>query len=236
MTATARTHEPIVDPAAVESAVRLIAGESGTTELRVLEGVTPFDRRPQTYSGYYDDFGKLAQDAAEFTSAKGFYITLNPFHAALLARSYNKIRAVWKEPTTADADILRRRWSLIDCDAKRRSGVASSDQEHEAALGRALQIRDELSKRGWPEPIFADSGNGGHLLYRVDLPRDDGGVIERTLKSLAKQFDNEQVAIDQTVFNPSRISRLYGCPNCKGDADAAQLGRPWRVARIFEAT
>ena len=235
MTATARMHEPTVDTAAVEAAVRLIAGESGTTELRVLEGVTPFDRRPQTYSGYYDDFAKLAQDAAEFTSAKGFYITLNEFHAALLARSYNKIRAVWKEPTTADADILKRRWLLVDCDAKRPSGVASSNQEHAAALERALQIRDELSKRGWPEPIFADSGNGGHLLYRIDLPRDDGGLVERTLKSLAKQFDNESVSIDQTVFNPARISRLYGCPNCKGDSDAAALGRPWRVARIFEA-
>ena len=58
-------------------------------------------------------------------------------------------------------------------------GISSSDDEHTAALERAMAIRDELSKRGWPEPIFADSGNGGHLLYQVDLPRDDGGLVER---------------------------------------------------------
>jgi hypothetical protein len=38
------------------------------------------------------------------------------------------------------------------------------------ARDRARRCRDYLREQGWPEPIFADSGNGAHLRYRFDLP------------------------------------------------------------------
>jgi hypothetical protein len=234
LTATAQKHEPLVDVEAVEAALRIIVGDNGSTELRVIDGATLDDRWPRVYSGYYDDFAKLARDAAEFTSAKGFYFVPNPFAAALLARSYNKIRSPGKEPTTADAEILQRKYLLIDLDATRPSGVSASDDEHAAALEKALAIRDYLTSLGWPMPLFADSGNGGHLLYRVDLPRDDGGLVKRILEKLAKQFDDERSTVDQKVFNPSRIWKLYGVMTGKGDPAAEALGRPQRRSKIIE--
>ena len=114
-------------------------------------------------AGYFDDWAKLAEAAATICKAKGWYVTLNPVNSALLARAANRIRAVGKEPTTSDPDILRRRWLPIDLDAVRPAGISSTDEEHRAALDFALTIRDHLTAVGWPEPILADSGNGATL-------------------------------------------------------------------------
>jgi len=232
---TAQAKPPaIADREVIETSIREILAPQQVTEIRILEGVTNQDRRPCTWSGYFDDPAKLAQAMLRFASFKGAYFVPNPIHLALLGRAYNKIRAVGRDPTTSDADITSRRWLLIDCDAKRPSGVSATDDEHEAALEKALAIRDGLLAMGWPMPIFADSGNGAHLLYRIDIPTVDDGLLQRCLAALAKRYDDEHVSIDQTVFNPARIWKLYGTIAGKGDADAAAIGRPQRMAKTLE--
>lgn len=223
------------DPTEVERALRLIFQPGQVTELRALDAVTAADRRLHTFSGYFDDPAKLAKAAAGIVSAKGIYFVPNPIQPALLARSLNKARAVGKDPTTGDADILRRLWLLIDCDAMRPAGIAASDAEHDAALARAIDIDAWLHDQRWPAGIYADSGNGGHLLYRIDQPADDGGLIQRCLTALAMRFDDPLVRVDCSVFNPARIWKLYGTLAGKGDADAAAIGRPHRIARILHA-
>ena len=89
-----------------------------------------------------------------------------------------------------------------------------------------------LTANGWPPPIVADSGNGGHAMYRIELPTDDGGLVQRCLKALAGRFDDAVVKVDTVVYNPARIWKLYGTRACKGD-DVD--GRPWRLARILQA-
>jgi hypothetical protein len=116
-------------------------------------------------------------------------------------------------------------------DAIRPSGISASDAEHNAALDKAQEIELYLHDLGWPDPIHADSGNGAHLLYPVDLPCDDGGVAEHCLAALAERFDDDVVKVDRKVFNPSRIWKLYGTRACKGD-DTAE--RPHRMAQIIE--
>ena len=39
------------------------------------------------------------------------------------------------------------------------------------------------------------SGNGVHLFYRIDLPADDGGLVERALQTLAARFNGDGVKI-----------------------------------------
>ena len=51
----------------------------------------------------------------------------------------------------------------------------------------------------------------------ADLPADDGGIVERILKALASRFDTDAVTIDTAVFNPSRITKVYGTVAKKGD-------------------
>ena len=114
----------------------------------------------------------------------------------------------------------------------RPAGISSTNEEHQAALDFASTIRDHLAAIGWPEPILADSGNGAHLLYRIDLPAEDGALVERCLKALAARFGamSDRVDIDTAVHNPARIWKLYGTPACKGDSTA---DRPHRMARLL---
>jgi hypothetical protein len=216
-------------------ACNLIFEPGQVTELRALEATVNGERFTQTYSGYFDDPEKLADAVESIQGADNIYIVPNPVKPALLARSVNKIRAAKKRPLTTDHDIERRRWFLIDCDPERPAGIASTDAEHDAATSKAWEVEEDLHTRGWPKPIVADSGNGGHLLYRIDEPADDGGLVEQCLAALQSLVGDDQIKIDVTCHNPARIWKYYGTLSGKGDADAATIGRPQRMARIIEA-
>jgi hypothetical protein len=90
-----------------------------------------------------------------------------------------------------------------------------------------------LAEQGWPEPVLADSGNGGHLLYRVDLPANDGGSSIGSAR-LAFFFEDGQVNVDRTVFNPGRIWKLYGTVARKGTTRPCdRTGAPAGDARLL---
>jgi hypothetical protein len=125
-----------------------------------------------------------------------------------------------------DKDVLARRWLLIDTDPVRPASVSASDPEKALALEAGVAIRAYLHDLGWPDPVCADSGNGGHLLYRVELPADEGGLLKRVLLALATRLDSAGVKIDVSVFNPSRICKLYGTLARKGDNIPERPRRP----------
>ena len=201
-------------------------------EVRVLDAVSADYRREHIESGYFDyeHISAVPEALKRLLSFRGVYVTVNPVNPDLLARAVNRLRPAGRNPTTADTDIVRRRWLLIDCDPRRASGVSSSNSEHESALAKAREIRDGLSSLGWPDPIMTDSGNGAQLMYRIELPADDGELVRRVIGEIAKA-SSEQVAIDTSVHNPARIWRLPGTMNCKGDSIPE---RPHRMARILE--
>nr|WP_218133266.1 hypothetical protein [Methanofollis tationis] len=175
-----------------------------------------------THSGYFDDLAKCAE-AAEALDAdpevRGIYVTLNEVNPALLARRANrvKMRLTRSDPTTADADIVRRRWLPVDLDPVRPSGVSSTGAEHEAALAKADEIALWLAEQGFPAPIRADSGNGAHLLYRIDLPNDATALVKGVLATLDALFSDETVTVDTANSNAARIWKLYGTVSRKGD-------------------
>lgn len=208
---------------------------SAVFEVRALGCSTQDYRRPHDRSGYFDvSHIDAAADAAAFltrtASARGVYFTLNPLSPALLARRANRVDVLAKGEGSSDSDVLSRRWLLIDCDPSRPSGISASDAEHAAAKEVAVAIRNHLHSLGWPDPILADSGNGWHLLYRVDLPATDGGTVQRCLHALAERFGSPSVGVDKAVFNPSRICKLYGTFGRKGDHTE---DRPHRLSRII---
>ena len=213
-------------------ALRLWFQAGDVFEVRVLDAVSADYRREHIESGYFDyeHISAVPEALKRLLSFRGVYVTVNPVNPDLLARAVNRLRPAGRNPTTADTDIVRRRWLLIDCDPRRASGVSSSNAEHDFALAKAREIRDGLSSLGWPDPIMTDSGNGAQLMYRIDLPADDGELVRRVIGEIAKA-SSEQVAIDTSVHNPARIWRLPGTMNCKGDSIPE---RPHRMARILE--
>ena len=221
----------MTDKQMIITALKLWFRPGDVFEIRVLDAITAEYMRPHVESGYFDfEHIPHAADALEkLRLYRGAYATVNPVNPDLLGRAFNRLRAVGREPTTSDTDILSRRWLLIDCDARRPAGISSSDSEHEAALAKAKEISAGLASLGWPEPVMTDSGNGAQLMYHIELPADDGGLVQKCLDSIALA-SSDQVEIDTTVHNPARIWRIPGTMNCKGDSIPA---RPHRMARIL---
>lgn len=219
------------DKESIVSALKLWFREGDVFEIRVLDATTSEWMRPHMESGYFDyeHIPDAAEAISRLRSYRGAYAMVNPVNPDLLARACNRLRGITREATTADTDILSRRWLLVDCDPKRVSGVSSSDSEHEAAISMACKIRSGLSASGWPDPIMLDSGNGAQMMYRIDLPVEDGGLVQRCIAGIATAGD-DKVDVDLTVFNPARIWRIPGTMNCKGDDVKT---RPHRMAQIL---
>jgi len=204
-------------------------------EIRALDVARTSDHAGNTRAGYFNFENNSAITAAIRSldgNAEGVYVVLNRFNPDLLARSNNRLR-VRPKHTTSDADITELRWLYIDADAIRPAGISATDTEHDAALQRIVTIREFLAGYGWPEPIQGDSGNGGHLLYRLpELEVKTGAeLIKRCLQALSARFSDHLVKIDESTTNPARLCKLYGTLTRKGDATPE---RPHRRSALLE--
>ena len=193
------------------------------------------NNRCPTKNGFYNDFDALAKVADLMDTepdVKGIYVVLNRVDPNLLARKNNRIDCAKDNTGTGDKNIIKRRWLPIDIDPERPSGISSSNEEHKLSLKKANRIADWLADIGFPEPIKADSGNGAHLLYRVDLDNTDENtdLIRKCIEAIALFHTDEESKVDTTVYNASRIWKLYGTVSRKGDSIPA---RPHRRSKII---
>lgn len=212
--------------------------ERGTViELRALR--LPTNNGFTTLCGYYD-LGERRHRAAladsvrtlaaldEEQQPEGVYVTMNPLAPGLLNRSnatFSEARAC-----ASDADVLARRWLVVDVDPTRQARVSATDDEKRLAWEVIDNVRAELDARGWARPIVCDSGNGFHLWYPVELPVLDGGSVQAALKALAAKHNTPGAHIDTSVFNPSRIAKVPGSWARKGTNTKE---RPHRMARVL---
>ena len=139
----------------------------------------------------------------------------------------------------SDKDALKYRWLPIDLDSAKPAGISSTDAELQDVLFlRDLVAEYVVSELGFSAPITANSGNGGHLLFRLpDIPvtNDSKKKIQEILNGLAERFNTDRVTIDTSVFNPARIWKCYGTTARKGDpvpAGPYREARPHRMAYI----
>jgi len=216
----------------LRDAVSLLAGPGQVVEVRALTDQF-------THSGYFSDPAALVRAVEPLdadNSVHGIYVTLNEVNPALLSRRANRIkmRLGKKDSTTSDADILRRHWLPVDIDPLRPSGVSSTDEEHGLALAKAEEVARWIDGLGFPDPVRADSGNGAHLIYRIDLPNDDAALalVKGCLATLDALFSDDRVTVDTANFNAARIWKLYGTISRKGDSTPE---RPHRRSRILSA-
>jgi hypothetical protein len=207
--------------AKIYAAAKLLFLPSQVVELRAIFKNGRID------SGYFDDFSLLADAAVSLdkrADVTGVYWTLNPVNPDCLHRAKNRMRE-WASKskggaTTSDKEILERRFILLDFDGSNRpAGISATWEELEAAKDKALRVARFLAGRKWEAPIAAMSGNGYHLLYRTELPNDrkSAELIRKFLASLSLMFDGDDIKIDTSVFNASRIVKVYGTMAKKGD-------------------
>jgi hypothetical protein len=221
---------PTPDTAAILAALAVLFAPDDVIELRAFP-----KGRKRTDAGYFDGqhWPQLTEHAARLsTSGAAVYVTLNPVDPQLLSRYSNRIEA-FATATTTDKQVTRRRWLLIDLDPARPSGTSANDAQLDAAKAKARAVYAYLSGIGWSAPLVAESGNGMHLLYAVDLPNDDEStaLVKAVLLALGERFDDAQIKVDRTVFNAARICKLYGTVANKGDHTTAA---PWRLSKLLQ--
>jgi hypothetical protein len=204
--------EQAIDLSEVQRALAVLLDSDEFHELRGLPSGKAFNVQAGAYQSVCDGTTALA-------SGTGIYWTLNPHRRDL-------------QGNARDRDILYRRWLLVDIDPVRPADTSSTDSEKEEAGKIASKVDEHLCSLGWPPPILIDSGNGWHLLYRVDLPNDPLArqLIAGVLKYLASRFNSTTVTIDRSVHNASRISKLPGTWSRKGQNTP---DRPHRMARLI---
>lgn len=197
--------------------IRIITGQSGQKKI---------------ISGYFTSVDKLLQEFNKVdVRGRNIYITLNAINSACYSREQHD-KFLQTNQTTSDTEITAYQWLFVDLDPVRPTGVSSTNKELQLAKELSIKVHDYLASMGFCEPVQALSGNGYHLLYRVDLPNtsENKNLIDRCLKALSMLFDTDGVKIDITNYNQSRICKLHGTLAQKG-ANTAE--RPHRMSRIL---
>jgi hypothetical protein len=95
-----------------------------------------------------------------------------------------------------------------------------------------LMVQDYLLAEGAPNMVVADSGNGFHLLLCCDLPNDkaSSALVKGFLEFLSVRFSDDDVKVDQVVWNADRIVKAYSTWARKGMNTEE---RPHRRSRII---
>ena len=191
--------------------------------------IRSIDPKP-VISGYFRaDSPAIAKELSRYPN-RTFYQTMNRVKSACYARDQHERLVERPRETTTDSDIAGYQWLLIDADPVRPSGVSASREEKEAARRVAGMTMKKLMAMGFREPVVADSGNGYHLLFHIHASTNEKQVLADFLAVLDMWFSTEQVKIDTAVFNPARITKLYGTIATKG---ASTPERPHRRSGII---
>lgn len=221
----------MLSPAPIEAFLRF-AHPDQLFEIRVLDNGVG---RPRISSGLFDDpeaAAKAVLAHAAWSATANFYYTLNPVNpeSAYAQNTWRNTLTLNCRKTTKDGDVLGRSLYLIDVDPVRPSGTPSSAAERVLARDVTKKVRAFLCEAGWPTPTLLSSGNGYHLLYRADKCRADSADLKAALGTLAATFDTDAIKVDTCVHNQSRISRLPGTLNVKGQHT---VERPHRLAKVL---
>lgn len=147
-----------------------------------------------------------------------------------------------RNESTGREDIQSYEWLVIDVD--RPAGdpnkhLNSTDVELALLKQVAKDIVGWLKKQGFPSPIFACSGNGWHLLYKLpSLAPTWYADLKDVLKAVAQQFDSVSgkfadgkiCQIDTSLAEPEQVCKIYGTTSRKSPTN--EQPRPWRESYI----
>jgi hypothetical protein len=116
-----------------------------------------------------------------------------------------------------DADIVRRRFLLVDLDRADTGAPATTDEINEV-FQVAGQIEREYFFSQGLDPITVNSGNGAHIYIPIDLPNDEASKLlcQKMLQALAAKYDTPTVKVDTSVFTAGRITKVPGSVARKG--------------------
>lgn len=208
-----------VDAREVRRALALLADPANAIQLQY----APFHGQShRTFPGTPSGLDDATQWVKQHGSARALYYALNPVPVGFAGQ-------------VTCAAVLSRRWLLVDIDRKKTPAdkeLSATDDEHDKAKSLAFDVLEYLMGKNWPDPLVIDSGNGYHLLYRLELPNTDASRVhvKTILLKLAQRFDDDRGTVGAECYDARRISALPGTWKRKGPASK---DRPHRMVRLI---
>lgn len=169
-------------------------------------------------SGYFTDPKTLIEAVKPFAKDYSVYFTINKINPDCYGRPQKDKIVIRAKNTTTDSEIIARDYVLLDLDSKRATGVNATEEQLNLAKQKANVVYKFLIDNGFYEPIVICSGSGVHIYIRCALlpTEENNQIIKRFTQAMSMLFSDNNVDIDEKVFNLGRISRVCGYYNRKG--------------------
>ena len=186
----------------------------------------------KTASGYFTDPNVMIEAVKPYINEYSVYFTINSINPDCYGRPQRDKIMPRVKNTTTDGEIICRDWVLLDLDSKRATGVNATEEQLSCAKKKANEVYKFLKGNGFYEPVVICSGSGVHLYLRCSLlpSEENNALIKRFTQAMSMLFSDEQVDIDEKVFNLGRIARVCGYYNRKGTN--ADKDRPQRLCEF----
>ena len=186
----------------------------------------------KTASGYFTNPDTMIEAVKPYINDYSVYFTINSINPDCYGRPQRDKIMPRVKNTTTDGEIIGRDWVLLDLDSKRATGVNATEEQLGCAKKKANEVYKFLRDNGFNEPVVICSGSGVHLYLRCALlpTEENNALIKRFTQAMSMLFSDDQVDIDEKVFNLGRIARVCGYYNRKGTN--ADKERPQRLCEF----
>ena len=208
---------------ALERAIRILFQPGDLVEVRakLLTG--------KCRSKFYSDHQRLARviEKANATQTyEAIWCTLQKLKSSAPASKQ-------RDESTGREDIQSYEWLVIDVDRPAgdpNKNFNATDEELALLKQVAKDIVGWLKRQGFPSPIFACSGNGWHLLYKLpSLSPAWYNDLKDVLKAVAQQFDSVSgkladgkiCQIDTSLAEPEQVCKIYGTTSRKSPKNSS---------------
>ena len=183
-------------------------------------------------SGFFDTLDDASSTVSNLDGLwRGIYANVNALHPDY--RSFEQFgKMVSGTDTVTDDGIIGIDRIPVDMDVQTALGpkISSSNEEHDKAIDRATEVFESLTTRGFTGLSLIDSGNGAHVIIKVETLPVTSDLPKRVIKKLGELFDSERVKVDQTTYSLSQIIKLPGTVAKKGNSTD---DRPHRRSKIL---
>jgi archaellum biogenesis ATPase FlaH len=190
----------------------------------------------RTFSGYYKNIENLIRDVEQHYD-DNIYFTIGNINEACYGRPQCEQMVMNPKNTTSDAEITSRDFVFLDFDCVHGgvAGINSTDEEKHLARLKTVECYRWLLSQGFSSIIAVDSGNSYHLYIpcRMAGTSENDEMVKRFTLAISMIFSDENVQVDEKVYNKGRIAKLPSSYSRKGSSYSTD--RPQRQCKILLA-
>ena len=163
----------------------------------------------RTGSGYFTSPKTMIEAVRPYVNDYSVYFTLNRINPDCYGRPQRDKIILKARNSTGDSDVTAREVVLLDLDSIRATGANATEEQLGYAKKKANEVYKFLKDNGFYEPCVVLSGSGIHLYLRCALlpTEENNNLIKRFTQAMSMLFSDNQVDIDEKVFNLSRVAR-----------------------------